>query len=135
MDGVQTLCTSTVDTTSPCFRLQHPNVSADERSLLMPEPGTAPASSGCPAVISRTLFHAVEYPNLPILETLARKSHKHRFFKLADHGMNGAFHLDASWHHAWENAAAFIATTGATTWQALRCRAGRSGASRPGPGA
>lgn len=29
--------------------------------------------------------------------------------------MNGAFHLDASWHHGWETVAALIATTKATT--------------------
>lgn len=44
----------------PCFRLQHPSVSADERSVLMPEPGTAPASSDCPAVGSQTLFRTIE---------------------------------------------------------------------------
>lgn len=39
--------------------------------------------------------------------------------------MNGAFHLDESWHHAWEAAAALIATTGATARNARGCRPGR----------
>lgn len=29
--------------------------------------------------------------------------------------MNGAFHLDNSWHHSWETVAALIATAKATT--------------------
>jgi hypothetical protein len=29
--------------------------------------------------------------------------------------MNGAFHLDAAWHHGWETVAALIAATKATT--------------------
>ncbi len=61
----------------------------------MPEPGTAPASSDCPAVRSQTLFRRVEYPNLPTLrEKLADKTGKTSFRQLASHGMNGAFHLD-----------------------------------------
>ncbi|MFI9042039.1 hypothetical protein [Streptomyces sp. NPDC053726] len=40
----------------------------------MPEPGTAPASSDCPAVGSQTLFRTVEYPNLPILAEKAGKT-------------------------------------------------------------
>ncbi|MGW5851813.1 hypothetical protein ACWFQ8_28375 [Streptomyces sp. NPDC055254] len=60
----------------------------------MPEPGTAPASSDCPAVGSQTLFRTVEYPNLPILERLATATGKENFFRLADHGLNGAYALD-----------------------------------------
>ncbi|MGR3939559.1 hypothetical protein LCH29_43095, partial [Streptomyces sp. BRA346] len=36
------------------------------------------------------------------------------FYRLADNGMNGAFHLDAAWHHGWETVAALIATAKAT---------------------
>jgi hypothetical protein len=62
------------------------------------------------------LFRTLEYPNLPILlEKLATKTGKGGFYKLADFGMNGAFHLDSAWHHGWETVAALIATTKATT--------------------
>ncbi|WP_030739248.1 hypothetical protein [Streptomyces sp. NRRL F-2890] len=47
-----------------------------------------------------------------LVETLAKKAGKGSFFGLADHGMNGAFHLDSTWHHGWETVAALIATTG-----------------------
>jgi hypothetical protein len=75
---------------------------------------TAARSSGCGE--SRALFRTIEYPNLPIVpEKLADKTGKTSFYKLASHGMNGAFRLDNSWHHGWETVAAFIATTRATT--------------------
>lgn len=49
------------------------------------------------------------------LETLATKTGKGNFFRLADHGINGAYCLDSAWHHGWETIAALIATTKATT--------------------
>ncbi|WP_381805568.1 hypothetical protein [Streptomyces niveus] len=49
-----------------------------------------------------------------VLETLAAKTGKTTFYKLADHGMNGAYALDQAWHEGWEAVAALIATTGAT---------------------
>ncbi|GGP90190.1 hypothetical protein [Streptomyces melanogenes] len=49
-----------------------------------------------------------------VLETLASKTGKGAFFALTDHGINGAYCLDAAWHHAWETFAALIATTKAT---------------------
>ncbi|MFZ4176680.1 hypothetical protein ACOZCI_20635 [Streptomyces griseoincarnatus] len=54
-------------------------------------------------------------PGHGVLEKLADKTGKTNFYKLASHGMNGAFHLDNSWHHGWETVAALIATTKATT--------------------
>jgi hypothetical protein len=50
-----------------------------------------------------------------LLETLATKTGKGNFWRLADHGINGAYCLDSAWHHGWETAAALVATTGATT--------------------
>ncbi|MER5950183.1 hypothetical protein ABT127_29435 [Streptomyces sp. NPDC001904] len=54
-------------------------------------------------------------PGEGLLERIATRTGKTNFHKLADFGMNGAFHLDSSWHHGWETAAAFIATTKAST--------------------
>jgi hypothetical protein len=51
-------------------------------------------------------------PGHGLLEKLAGTTGKGSFFGLADHGMNGAFHLDSTWHHGWETVAALIATTG-----------------------
>ncbi|MGW4766017.1 hypothetical protein ACWEPD_30610 [Streptomyces pseudogriseolus] len=68
-----------------------------------------------PPTPTEELFRTSQYPNLPIvLEKLADKTGKTNFYKLASHGMNGAFHLDNSWHHGWETVAALIATTKAT---------------------
>lgn len=50
-----------------------------------------------------------------LLQKLADKSGKGTFFRLADRGINGAYCLDAAWHHGWETIAALIATTKATT--------------------
>ncbi|MEU5431014.1 hypothetical protein AB0H73_36170 [Streptomyces olivoreticuli] len=50
-----------------------------------------------------------------VLQTIAERTGKGSFYKLADFGMNGAFHLDAAWHHGWETVAALIATEKATT--------------------
>ncbi|MFF9392003.1 hypothetical protein [Streptomyces griseoluteus] len=41
-------------------------------------------------------------PGHGVLEKLADKTGKTNFYKLASHGMNGAFHLDNSWHHGWD---------------------------------
>ncbi|MGC2997132.1 hypothetical protein ACPF8X_01675 [Streptomyces sp. G35A] len=54
-------------------------------------------------------------PGKGLLEKIATKTGKTNFYKLASHGMNGAFHLDSAWHHGWETVAALIATTKATT--------------------
>ncbi|HSA50861.1 MAG TPA: hypothetical protein VLH10_12235 [Yinghuangia sp.] len=54
-------------------------------------------------------------PGRGVLERLAAKTGKSGFYKLAAAGMNGAFHLDSSWHHGWETVAALIAATNATT--------------------
>ncbi|MFF6835228.1 hypothetical protein ACFY84_25680 [Streptomyces sp. NPDC012438] len=50
-----------------------------------------------------------------LLETLATKTGKSNFWRLADHGINGAYCLDSAWHHGWETAAALAATIGAKT--------------------
>jgi hypothetical protein len=55
-------------------------------------------------------------PGHGVLEKIATKTGKEGFYRLADFGMNGAFHLDSSWHHGWETVAALIATTKATGW-------------------
>ncbi len=54
-------------------------------------------------------------PGEGLLEKLATKTGKGGFYKLADFGMNGAFHLDSAWHHGWETVAAVVATTKATS--------------------
>ncbi|MGW5679042.1 hypothetical protein ACWEV4_28860 [Streptomyces sp. NPDC003860] len=53
-------------------------------------------------------------PGKGLLETIATTTGKGGFYRLADFGMNGAFQLDAAWHHGWETVAALIATTKAT---------------------
>jgi hypothetical protein len=53
-------------------------------------------------------------PGHGLLEKLADKTGKTNFYRLASHGMNGAFHLDSSWHHGWETVAALITTSKAT---------------------
>ncbi|GGV01974.1 hypothetical protein GCM10010495_11510 [Kitasatospora herbaricolor] len=45
------------------------------------------------------------------LRRLADATGKGEFVRLADHGMNGAYALDQAWHHAFETAAAVIAST------------------------
>ncbi|MGW7529855.1 hypothetical protein [Streptomyces sp. NPDC054783] len=50
-----------------------------------------------------------------LLETLAAKTGKGSFWRLADHGINGAYCLDRAWHHGWETLSAVVATTGVTT--------------------
>ncbi|MEV0187496.1 hypothetical protein AB0I39_03025 [Kitasatospora purpeofusca] len=44
------------------------------------------------------------------LRRLADASGKGNFVRLTDHGMNGAYALDQAWHHAFETAAALIAS-------------------------
>ncbi|MFD5436614.1 hypothetical protein ACFWJ4_31250 [Kitasatospora sp. NPDC127067] len=44
------------------------------------------------------------------LRKLADATGKGNFVRLADHGMNGAYALDQAWHHAFETAAALIAS-------------------------
>ena len=44
------------------------------------------------------------------LRRLADATGKSAFVRLADHGMNGAYCLDQAWHHAFETAAALIAS-------------------------
>ncbi|MGW9374082.1 hypothetical protein ACWGVR_29215 [Streptomyces xanthophaeus] len=46
-----------------------------------------------------------------VLEKLATKTGKGNFFRLADHGLNGAYALDQAWHEGWETLAALLATT------------------------
>ncbi|MFF2039009.1 hypothetical protein ACFVVX_01170 [Kitasatospora sp. NPDC058170] len=43
------------------------------------------------------------------LRRLADSTGKSRFVRLADHGLNGGYLLDQSWHHAFETCAALIA--------------------------
>ncbi|MFI2241153.1 hypothetical protein [Streptomyces chrestomyceticus] len=54
-------------------------------------------------------------PGTGVLEKLAAKTGNTMLYELADAGMNGAFHLDSSWHHGWETVAALIATSKATS--------------------
>ncbi|MEU5053563.1 hypothetical protein [Streptomyces sp. NPDC021096] len=54
-------------------------------------------------------------PGKGVLEKLATQTGKEGFYRQADFGMNGAFHLDSAWHHGWESLAALIATTKAST--------------------
>ncbi|MFF2044032.1 hypothetical protein ACFVVX_26795 [Kitasatospora sp. NPDC058170] len=44
------------------------------------------------------------------LRRLADATGKGVFVRLADHGLNGGYLLDQSWHHGWETAAALIAS-------------------------
>ncbi|WP_033820897.1 hypothetical protein [Kitasatospora sp. MBT63] len=44
------------------------------------------------------------------LRRLADATGGRAFVRLADHGMNGAYALDQAWHHAFETAAALIAS-------------------------
>ncbi|WP_327372330.1 hypothetical protein [Streptomyces sp. NBC_01217] len=68
-----------------------------------------------PCLPTEGAFPGFQYPTTPILlEKLADKTGKTNFYKLTDFGMNGAFHLDSSWHHGWETVAALIATSKAT---------------------
>jgi hypothetical protein len=63
------------------------------------------------------LTHYVADRRVPngLLYRLAKVSGKERFYKLAGHGMNGAYCLDQSWHHSFETFAAAIAAVGSST--------------------
>ncbi|MGW4951530.1 hypothetical protein [Streptomyces parvulus] len=76
-----------------------------------------PAAAAAALAISFTTHYAADrrVPGKGLLERLATKTGKGNFYKLADFGMNGAFHLDSAWHHGWETVAAVVATTKATT--------------------
>ena len=76
-----------------------------------------PAGAAAALAISFTTHYAADrrVPGKGLLEKIATKTGNGGFYKLADFGMNGAFHLDSAWHHGWETVAAVVATTKATT--------------------
>ncbi|MGA5564285.1 hypothetical protein ACPCUV_24410 [Streptomyces platensis] len=76
-----------------------------------------PAAAAVALAVSFGTHYAADrrVPGKGLLEKIATKTGKGSFYKLASHGMNGAFHLDSSWHHGWETVAALIAATKATT--------------------
>jgi hypothetical protein len=76
-----------------------------------------PAAAAAALAVSFGTHYAADrrVPGHGLLEKIADKTGKSSFYSLASHGMNGAFHLDNSWHHGWETVAALIATTKATT--------------------
>ncbi|MDT0347538.1 hypothetical protein [Streptomyces litchfieldiae] len=45
-----------------------------------------------------------------VLQRLSTRLGKGRFYRLADHGMNGAYALDQAWHHGCETLAAVVAS-------------------------
>ncbi|MGW7318298.1 hypothetical protein [Streptomyces sp. NPDC054865] len=75
-----------------------------------------PAAAAAALALSFGTHYAADRrtPGKGLLEKIATKTGKGGFHKLTSHGINGAFHLDSSWHHGWETAAALIATTKAT---------------------
>ncbi|MFF5809088.1 hypothetical protein [Streptomyces sp. NPDC012746] len=48
-----------------------------------------------------------------LLQTIAERTGKGSFYRLADHGLNGAYLLDGAYHHGCETVAALVATIGA----------------------
>ncbi|MFJ4343159.1 hypothetical protein [Streptomyces sp. NPDC088915] len=76
-----------------------------------------PAAAAAALAVSFTTHYAADrrVPGKGVLEKLATKTGKGGFYRLADHGINGAFHLDSAWHYGWETLAALIATTKATS--------------------
>ncbi|MGW5353414.1 hypothetical protein ACWERV_23245 [Streptomyces sp. NPDC004031] len=76
-----------------------------------------PAAAAAALAVSFGTHYAVDrrVPGNGLLEKVAVKTGKGNFYRLADFGMNGAFHLDNSWHHGWETIAALIATARATS--------------------
>ncbi|MFI6881139.1 hypothetical protein ACIBL6_47615 [Streptomyces sp. NPDC050400] len=76
-----------------------------------------PAAAAAALAVSFGTHYAADrrVPGTGLLENIATRTGKGGFYKLADFGMNGAFHLDSAWHHGWETVAAVIATTKATT--------------------
>ncbi|MFI8191986.1 hypothetical protein ACIF8T_24895 [Streptomyces sp. NPDC085946] len=76
-----------------------------------------PGAAAAALAVSFSTHYAADrrVPGKGLLEKIATKTGKTNFYKLADFGMNGAFHPDSAWHHGWETVAALIATTKATT--------------------
>ncbi|MFD5848205.1 hypothetical protein [Streptomyces chartreusis] len=76
-----------------------------------------PAAAAAALVISFGTHYAADrrVPGKGLLERIATKTGKGGFYKLAAHGINGAFHMDGAWHHGWETVAALVATTKALT--------------------
>ncbi|MGW5068541.1 hypothetical protein ACWEQJ_20885 [Streptomyces cyaneofuscatus] len=76
-----------------------------------------PAAAAAALAISFTTHYAADrrVPGKGLLERIATTTGKGGFYKLADFGINGAFHLDGAWHHGWETVAALVATTKATS--------------------
>ncbi|MCL2733978.1 MAG: hypothetical protein FWE15_28700 [Actinomycetia bacterium] len=76
-----------------------------------------PAAAAAALAISFTTHYAADrrVPGKGLLEKIATKTGKGGFYKLADFGINGAFHLDGAWHHGWETVAALVATSKAAT--------------------
>ncbi|MGW1520765.1 hypothetical protein [Streptomyces sp. NPDC002287] len=76
-----------------------------------------PAAAAAALAVSFGTHYAADrrVPGKGLLEKLADKTGKGGFYRLASHGINGAFHLDGAFHHGCETVAALIATTHATT--------------------
>ncbi|MER6560531.1 hypothetical protein ABT300_22910 [Streptomyces sp. NPDC001027] len=76
-----------------------------------------PAAAATALALSFGTHYAADrrVPGKGLLEKIATKTGKGGFYRLADYGINGAFHLDGAWHHGWETLAALIATSSATT--------------------
>lgn len=76
-----------------------------------------PAAAAAALALSFGTHYAADrrVPGKGLLEKIATQTGKGGFYKLADFGINGAFHLDSAWHHGWETVAALIATTKSTT--------------------
>ncbi|MGW5258307.1 hypothetical protein ACWERW_36225 [Streptomyces sp. NPDC004012] len=76
-----------------------------------------PAVAAAALAISFGTHYAADrrVPGKGLLERIATKTGKGGFYKLADFGINGAFHLDGAWHHGWEALAALVAATNALT--------------------
>lgn len=69
-------------------------------------PGAAAAAL---AVSGLTHYAADRRVPCGLLQRLAETSGKGGFYRLADHGINGANKLDQAWHHGFETVAALIA--------------------------
>ncbi|MET7695250.1 hypothetical protein ABZT06_46420 [Streptomyces sp. NPDC005483] len=91
----------------------------DRRRTRSPRPGHPGHPGAAAAALALSLgTHYIADRRVPgegVLEKIATKTGKGGFYKLADFGINGAFHLDSAWHHGWETVAALIATTKATS--------------------
>lgn len=70
-----------------------------------------PAAVAAALAVSGVTHYAADrrVPN-GLLQRLAKKTGKERFFRLAEAGMNGAYCLDQSWHHSFETLAAAVAS-------------------------